>query len=187
MSQYNLQKTLLGCRLFFVEEGKVIDGVTVSKTAVPDVDPEDNWASLGCADRLQPYRKTEQDNSFKCFNGTRYEETTTEIVTEDGWDFTLEAHSEPLYRMMLGLVDEIQDGVPVRAYQNNIREVRGYLKFQARNVNANADVIVMNIWGKLTMVELPEYSDKSVYPRLRFTVESSDNNIVDPSNIENIS
>ena len=38
MPQFNLQKTMLGSTLFFIEEGLTIDSVTVSKTAKPDVD-----------------------------------------------------------------------------------------------------------------------------------------------------
>ncbi|MGD1979770.1 MAG: hypothetical protein PVJ98_10275 [Akkermansiaceae bacterium] len=186
MPQFNLQKTMLGSLLFFVEQGLSIDGVSVSKSAKPDVDPTTNWRSLGCANDLTPYRVTEDDTPFKCFDGNRFRQDTTTVVLEDGWEFSLESHCEPIYRLMLGLSAEVVDDTPVIPYAENIREIYGWLKFQARNVNKKGDVWVMDLWGKLEMIELPTYNDKSVFPRMRFTSETSGLNVIELTNVANL-
>jgi hypothetical protein len=186
MPQYNLHKLMMGSTLFFIEQGVTVDSVTVSKLAKPDVDPATNWRTLGCVNDLTPYRVTEEDTPFKCFDGTRFRQETTTVVLEDGWEFTLKNHCEPIYRLMLGLTAEVQDDTPVVPYEQNVREIYGWLKFQARNVNANGDIWVKDIWGKLEMIEVPTFTDKSVYPRLRFKVETSDLNVVELTNVENL-
>lgn len=186
MPQFNLQKTMLGSTLFFVESGLLIDGVTVSKVAKPDIDPTSNWRELGCANDLTPYRVTEDDTPFKCFDGKRFRQESTTVVLEDGWEFTLKNHCEPIYRLMLGLSAEITDDTPVVPYAENIREIYGWLKFQARNIIQQGDIWVMDLWGKLEMIEVPTYNDKSVFPRLRFKNESSGENVVKLTNVENL-
>ena len=186
MPQFNLQKTMLGSTLFFIESGVTVDGVTVSSTAKPDIDPATNWRTLGCVNDLTPYRVTEEDTPFKCFDGTRFRQESTTVTLEDGWEFTLKNHCEPIYRLMLGLAAEVSDDTPVVPYAENLRQIYGWLKFQARNVNTQGDIWVMDLWGKLEMIELPTYNDKSVFPRMRFKVESSVENVVELTNVENL-
>lgn len=185
MPQFNLQKTMLGSKLYFIENGVTVDTVTVSKDAKPDTDPTTNWRSLGCANDLTPYRVTEEDTPFKCFDGKRFRQRSTTVVLEDGWEFSLESHCEPIYRLMLGLSAEVADDTPVIPFAESIREIMGWLKFQARNVNANGDIWTMDLYGRLEMIELPTYNDKSVYPRMRFTTEESDLNVVELTNVAN--
>lgn len=185
MPSYNLQKTMLGSELYFIESGLTVDSVTVSATAKPDISPANNWYPLGCANDLTPYRVTEEDTPFKCFEGGRYRQETSTVVLEDGWEFTLKNHAEPIYRLMLGLDARVTDETPVIPYAENIREIFGWLKFQATNVNKSQDIWTMDLWGKLEMIELPTYNDKSVYPRLRFTQHDSDLNVVELDNVQN--
>ena len=186
MPQYNLQKTMLGSTLYFIESGVTVDTVTVSKTAKPDISPTSNWRTLGCVNDLTPYRVTEEDTPFKCFEGARYRQETTSVVLEDGWEFTLKNHAEPIYRLMLGLAAEVADDTPVIPYAKNVREIYGWLKFQATNVNQAQDIWTMDLWGKLEMIELPTYNDKSVFPRLRFTQNDSALNVVELDNVANV-
>lgn len=186
MSQFNLQKTMIGATAFFIENGLVIDSVTVSKNAKPDVDPTANWRTLGCVNQLTPYQQTEEDTPIKCFNGTRYIQERETIVLEDGWDIVLRDHSEPIYRLLLGLAAEIQDGTPVIPYANNVRKIEGWLKLQGRNVNANGDVWVMDLYCKMELPELPTYNDKTVLPTVRFTSLGSDYDVVELTNVQNV-
>ena len=186
--EFNLQKMLLGATCFFVEEGVDIEGggTLVSKLAIPDDDPGTDWQNFGCVNDLTPFQTTEDDTPMKCFDGNRYRTVTKTIVTADGWEFTINDHVELVWRLMLGLDDEIADDTPVPVYANNIREINGYLKFQARNVNTRGDVFVMDIWGRLTLAELPTYADKTVLPKLRFEVMESDNNVIELQSVADL-
>lgn len=186
MPQYNLQKTMLGSTLYFIESGVTVDSVTVSKTAKPTFDPTSNWRTLGCVNDLTPYRVTEEDTPFKCFESGRYRQETTSVVLEDGWEFTLKNHAEPIYRLMLGLAAEVTNDASVIPYAKNVREIYGWLKFQATNVNKAEEIWTMDLWGKLEMIELPTYNDKSVFPRLRFTQNDSAFNVIELDNVQNV-
>lgn len=186
MPQFNHQKLMLGSTLFFIEQGVTVDGITVSSTAKPDIDPATNWRTFGCVNDLTPYRVTEEDTPFKCFDGTRFRQESTTVVLEDGWEFTLKNHVEPIYRLMLGLGAEVADDTPVVPYSQSIRQIFGWLKFQARNVNRQGDIWVMDLWGKLEMLELPTYNDKSAFPRMRFKVEDSPETVAEFTNVANI-
>lgn len=186
MSQFNLQKTMIGALAFFVESGKVIDGVAVSKAAKPDVDPTTNWQKIGCVSSLTPYAQTAQDTPISCFDGTRYRTQNTTIVEEDGWDIILREWSEPIYRLLLGLAAEIQDDTPVIPYQKNIREIEGWLKLQGRNVNTNGDVWVKDLWCKMELIERPTFANRTVLPQLRFTSLGSEYDVVEMTNVENL-
>ena len=87
---------------------------------------------------------------------------------------------------MLGLAAEVADDAPVIPYAKNVREIYGWLKFQATNVNQAQDIWTMDLWGKLEMIELPTYNDKSVFPRLRFTQNDSALNVVELDNVANV-
>lgn len=185
---FNLQETLLGSTLFFVEEGVAIEGgeTLVSKSALPDDTPGTDWQTFGCANNLTPFRTTETDTPRICFDGNRYRTTVREIVTADGWEFEITDHVEPVWRLMLGLSAPIANDTPVEVFANNVREINGYLKFQARNVHSQGDVFVMDVWGKLTLAELPTYADKTVHPKLRFESMDSVNNIVELYNVADL-
>lgn len=186
--EFNLQEVLMGATLFFVEEGTLIEGgaTPVSKLALPDDTPGTDWQTFGCTNDLTPFQTTETDTPRKCFDGNRFRTTIKTIVTNEGWEFTINDHIEPVWRMMLGLSAPIADDTPVPVYATAIREINGYLKFQARNVHSQGDVFVMDIWGKLTLAELPTYADKTVLPKLRFEVMDSPNNIVELTNVEDL-
>lgn len=186
MSQFNLQKTMIGALAFFIEGGKTVDGVNVSKSAKPDVDPTTNWQKIGCVSELTPYRQTEQDTPVSCFDGIRYRTENTTITVEDGWDIRFREFSEPVYRLLLGLSAEIQDDTPVIPFQQNIREIEGWLKLQGRNVNNNGDVWVKDLWCKMELIEVPTFNNRTVLPQLRFTSLGSDYDVVQLTNVENL-
>lgn len=186
--EFNLQEVLLGATLFFIEEGLVIGAgpTTVSKLAIPAGANADDFQALGCANDLTPWQETQADTPRRCFDGNRFRTTTKQIVNAEGWEFTINDHIEPVWRLMLGLSAEITDETPVPVYAEAVREINGYLKFQARNVHTKGDLFVMDIWGKLTLAELPTYADTTVQPKLRFEVLDSDNNVTTLYNAEDI-
>jgi hypothetical protein len=186
MAQYNLQKTMLGSTLYFIESGLTVEGAVVGPTIKPDITPTTNWRTLGCVNELTPYQVTEEDTPFTCFEGTRYRQESSTVVLQDGWEFTLKNHCEPIYRLMLGLDAEFStNAATVIPYKKNIRQIYGYLKFQAKNVNKDQQIWTMDLWGKLEMIEMPTYNDKSVFPRLRFINEDSAQNAIKLENIAN--
>lgn len=189
MPQFNLQKTMLGATAFFIEKGVTVDtdpAVEVAVDAKPTNDPVTNWRTLGCVVDMTPYRQTEEDTPIKCFNGQRYTQERTTVVLEDGYDLTLRDHAEPIYRLLLGLDAEVVNTTPVVPFQKNIREIEGWLKLQARNVNADGDVWVMDLWCKMELIELPTYNDKTVLPKLRFTSLGSGLDVVQLTNVANV-
>ena len=183
MNNLNVQKMLMGAHLFWVEEGTVVDGLTVSSLVIPDVDPEENWQSMGCANDLTPFAETENDEPEICFDGNRYNVDTDVLVTSDAWIATLNSHNEFFFRMLTGIDNPIQDGIPMRVYETSDRSVYGFLKYQTRNVHSKGDVWVMNLWVKVTINQLPTYGRTTVKPQLRFTVKSSPHNIAEFTNV----
>ena len=111
---YSLQKLIIGGFLYFVETGKVIDGVTVSKAAYPDVSPTTNWNDLGCIQEFNPEAKKENYPDMCPSASGGYDEVDDERVVQDFLKFVTRDHSEPFWAHVAGALTTRSSTAPPR-------------------------------------------------------------------------
>ncbi len=169
---YNLKREIIGTFLFFAEQGSVVDGITVDVNAFPDVDPESNWNSLGCVSEFNVETDDEGEDEYCPAPTGGYIKETIPNIVADYLDFQVRDHSEPIWRMMMGLTAEAVDGVEQVPFSDTQREIFGWLKVQGRGRDGR-DRIVMNVYGKITLNSSLQWSRNVTRPELRFQVLSS--------------
>ena len=179
---YKLEKLVIGGFLYFVESGTLVDGVTVDENAFPDVDPIDNWNSLGFITEVNPETEKETDTDYCPSPAGGYEKVDDERVVADYWKFITREHSEPFWRMLLGLRNEIQNGVAQTPLDEKRRYIDGWLKVQAR-ADDGVDRLVMNIYGRLSLDANPKWSKDPTKPALSFQKLYSAVATVEPNGI----
>lgn len=179
---YNLEKLVIGGFLFFVESGKTIDAITVDKDTYPDVDPITNWNSLGCISEVNFEPETETDTDYCPDPAGGYTKEDDERVVRDLIKFVTREHSEPFWRLLLGLNNEIVNGTAQTPLANNQRYIEGWLKVQGR-ADDGSDRIVMNIWGRLSLDANPKWSKDPTKPALKFQKLYSSIATVEPADI----
>ena len=179
---YNLQKLILGGFLFFVEKGETIDNITVDPETYPDTDPAENWNSLGCVSEVNFNKETETDTDYCPSPAGGYNKEDDEVVVSDNIEFITRAHSEPYWRMLLGLNNKIVDGTAQTPFANKRRYIEGWLKIQGR-AQDGADRVVMNIYGRLTINDNPKWSKDATKPALKFQKLYSSIATVEPNGI----
>lgn len=177
-----LEKLTIGGFLYFVESGKTIDGIEVSDAAYPDVDPIENWNSLGCIQEVNFEPETETDTDYCPSPAGGYEKQDDERVVKDLIKFVTREHSEPFWRLLLGLSAEIADSVAQTPFNNGRRYIEGWLKVQGRGDNG-VDRIVMNVWGRLSIDANPKWSKDPTKPALKFQKQYSSIATVEPDSI----
>lgn len=166
----------------FVEAGKTIDGVVVGSDAYPDVDPVENWSSLGCISETNFNTETETDTDYCPSPSGGYDKDDDETVVGDILNFATREHSEPVWRMLLGLKDEIANGVSQTPMAETRRFVEGWIKVQGRGSDGS-DRVVMNLYGRLYLDGSPKWSKDPTKPALKFVKRYSAISTVTPQGI----
>ncbi len=179
---YSLQKLTIGAFLFFVESGKQIDGTTVGASAYPDVEPPENWNSLGCISEFNSEAVTETETEYYPNPAGGYNKIEDTFVVQDVLKFVTRQHCEPFWRMLLGFKEEIANGIGQTPFAEKRRHIEGWLKVQGRGPDG-ADRIVMNVWGRLRIDSNPKWSKAAAKPALRFEVLYSPIATAEPAGI----
>ena len=177
-----LEKLRIGNFGYFVEEGTVIDGVTVSKNAFPDVDPADNWPSLGCIQETDFETEKESDTDYCPSPSGGYDKMEDEHVVRDLIKFKTRELGEPFWRMSLGLKNKIANGTAQIPFASKNRWIYGWFKSQGRG-DDGVDRVVMNVWGRLMIDENPKWSKDPTKPAYVLEVQYSPIATVEPNAI----
>lgn len=164
-----LEKLVIGGFLSFVESGKTVDTVTVSKDAFPDDDPAENWDSLGCISEVNMEVETETDTDYCPSVTGGYDKIDDERAVRDVIKFQTKDLSEPFWRLQFGLTAEIAEGVAQMPFAQANRHIEGWLKVQAvADVDNGGDRIVAKIWGRLSIDSNPKWSKDATKPAMKF-------------------
>lgn len=162
-----LAEKLLGGFAYAVESGKTVDGDTVSASYFPDNDPTSNWPSAGdiLAVRFSASRQTDPVMIPQAAGG--YVEDPRETVTADFVDLVLRNFNEWIHRIMFGLSAEIALDTPQTIWDDPERYILGVLKLQGRQQDGT-DLVRFDCYGKFTLGQIPEWTEKYGQPVLRF-------------------
>lgn len=177
-----LEKLIIGNFAFFVEGGSEIDGVSVSKSAFPDVEPAENWHSMGCVSETTFETEKESDEDYCPSPMGGYQKIKTESVVRDTIKFKVRQTSELFWRLSLGLKEKIVNSTPQAPFSATHRYIEGWLKIQGRGDDGK-DRVVMNVWGRLYMDENPKWSKDPTKPSYAFDVLYSPAASVEPADI----
>lgn len=175
-----LKRADLAALTFFLEEGKVVDGVTVGPTAAgkPDLlngSSESNWPTLGAVQRAQPGQVTAPRTYNKALPRGVWRTITENIVTGDYIDIEPNEHNELILRNVFG-IDEIVEDVEQVPFSNAVREMTGWLKVQGRLMGKNGgqDLLRWDMWCTMRVLSSPPWSPQSGNPVMRFEHEGAD-------------
>lgn len=179
---YLLKKELIGAFMGFVPTGSIVDGITVGIDAYPDVDPAENWNDLGCIQEVNFETETEPDTDYCPSPSGGYDKDDDENVVADTLNFISRDHSEPIWRMLMGLKNPAVNGVAQAPFAESRRYIEGWLKVQGRGTDGT-DRIVMNVYGRLSLDGTPKWSKDPTKPALKFKVRTSPIATVTPQGI----
>lgn len=166
-----LSRLLIGGLAYFLEEGKVVDTVTVGPSAAgkPDNDPTTNWPSLGCVANCQ-FGVEEETEEFVCpktSGGYRKERETH--VTMDSIALQLNEYNEFFHRLFMGFDSEIVEGTAQTPFVSEKREIKGWLKLQGRKRDGT-DIVQMDVWVKMRINNRPPWSPVTGRPEIALEV-----------------
>lgn len=169
-----LQETaLLGSVAKFARSGATIDGVTVSKNAMPDNDPATNWDDLDCVMNSKFQSETKDFGTKTCFDGTNYNETPIRRSVRDEVVLTTQNMSSLVDELQFGLTDAVEpDSSPVNAFANSERKIYGWLWLQGVRVGAGGVAKDLKMWGYFELETGYEFKPGIAEVALKFTHQS---------------
>lgn len=159
---------------WFAREGAEIDGATVSKLIKPDVDPTDNWASIGCTTESQAFVNVKDRGDRECLTeNNRYELTEDKSVQTGGWLISAVHTNEIVRQLSYGLAAQPVNGVEQVPFQPGADvKVWGWLKVKILS-EADVELDGQDLWGYFTLEEIPKSQPNSQQVRLKFTTQHS--------------
>lgn len=181
----NPQKLIIGAFIGVAEQGDLVDGVTVSKTAFPDNDPATNYTDIGCVQDVQfSFDEEEEEDYCPNVSGNGYTKEVTKIITADYMDLTVRDHTEMVFRMLFGKSGKIVNGTPFKPWDVSDRSIYVVLRIGAKGGgNDLIDGTASFIYGKLTLQDYPGWSRETTRPVVRFQKLDSTLNSFTPQNI----
>lgn len=174
---------IIGNFVYFLREGKVIDTVTVSKTAKPDHDPAANWTAfeLECCSSMSPTVNVNKEQSY-CPNASGVYVKDDEIVTETdiSWTATFEKLSYLSYELLFG------SGELTAATQAQIlsgtAEVAGWVWLVQKDHSGNT-IIDAEFWAKAS-IQGANFERGISRPQINFAmVDAGALGVVTPDNL----
>ncbi len=177
-----LEKIIIGAFGFLAEDGATIDENTVSIDAYPDVDPVENWESIGCITEVTFETEKETDTDYCPDPNGGYAKVDTERVVRDIIKFKTKQAGEPFWRMQFGLKDKIVNATAQTPFASKDRSIKFWFKCQGR-AEDGADRVVMNVFGELSIDETPKWSKDPTKPGYKFEVINSSIATVEPDGI----
>lgn len=155
--------------VWFVAEGVTVDtDVVVAQEVKPDVDPVDNFPSLGCVTAAQTFIEYFDGAVVDCHTPAGFEQKRPRRIQDSGWLVSLELANEFVRQQMYGLQDAPVDGVAQEPFStNHENKQRGWLKVSVlRSDNTVMDN--QDLWCEAYLEELPQGGKEIQRPRFRF-------------------
>lgn len=152
-----LKEAYIGGYFFFVEEGTVVDGQTVSELIKPDVDPVDNWPQFGDIISFQPSTETVDDPWLKLMQSGRLVKQNRAPVISDSIQFQSRQQNELVLRLAYGLTSKIALGVAQSPNMSFDRVLRGWCRWQQRQLGEGTDRLILDWWGEIRLAEQSAY------------------------------
>lgn len=181
-AMYKLQKQVIGGFLDFIPHGETVDTETTGPTVLPDDDPIENWTeySLGCVEQVQFEKEEETDEDYCPSETGGYRKEKEMRIVSDSILFTLQQHSEPIFRLLLGLNQKMTGATGQKIFENTgDRQITGWIRM--RGVGKAGEALVLaKIEVKLRLSDYPGWSRESTKPVISCEVIDNDlNDIID--------
>jgi hypothetical protein len=178
-----LEKLIIGNFASFVEKGTVVGENTVDSGFYPEDEEDlDAWSSLGCVLDATPEPEVETDSDYCPDAAGGYRKEDTDNVVKDVIKMTLKCHSEPIWRMILGVKAKLVNGTPQTPFANKDRFVEGWLNIEQRAQDGVARTLMV-IYGRLKIDANPSWSKDPTKPSVRFEILTSSIASVEPNAI----
>lgn len=162
-----MNEDYLGAFVYFVEEGTLVDGQTVSSTIKPDVDPPSNFPQIGDIQQWGFGHEKISDPWWRYLPGGGSIKQQRDFEAGDYFDFTTRQMNELVYRLMTGVRSKIVTGEAQTPHvPGQDRCIRGWLRIQARALGG-LDRFLLDWWCELRLAADPKFEHKVSQPALR--------------------
>jgi len=171
------ERLLLGAFAFFIEAGTTVDGQTVSASIKPDATPLSNWPNLGAIENSKFEREEDEEEFLEPRVQGGYDKPKIPQVVNDYLILTTNHTSEFFHRLQMGLASPIVPGTAQAPHVETDRKITGWLKIQFRK-KGGSDSFVFDWFCEMRLSELPDITNKTLRPALKFRRLASDQNTV---------
>ncbi|MEM0964789.1 MAG: hypothetical protein AAGJ81_01390 [Verrucomicrobiota bacterium] len=176
-----IQLPIIGCHAYVALAGLEIDGVTVSKDAKPDGEPEVNWKNLGVIEQAvsTPSYEGEATHYAPAPGGYKPRRSTFESA---GLVIALTTQDMDELIMALAMAANQPDAGGNYVPGSLTEKQQAWLKVQKYRADTDQLVNVFDMWSEVTVADVTD-SRQVTKPVLNFRFLQSDLNVGQFSNL----
>lgn len=166
-----LQEALIGGFAFFVPEGTVLGGQTISATVKPADSPGTNWTNntLGTVKAFE-FGEEKTDASYMApLQSGGHTKINRSFVTQDYVTLETREMGELVWRLTAGFTAAINEGTAQTPGLLLDRKIVGWLRLQGRALTG-IDRFRQDWWCEVRLEGKKKFEDKVVESSLRFTL-----------------